>query len=195
MVKISKILTDNYIGEQYNKKQIILSNSHRDAKNYLASLEFRMNSKNTKVPHYLIDKEGNITQLMENDWFSSYISDPDVNKNSINICLENLGWLEKVPLKSYYVNWIGDIYNGTIFERKWRDYFFWDPYTEEQMNSLSELCDKICEDTGINNKTTGHNTKMNGVQKFSGIVSLSNYSEKFLDVNPSFKFEKLKNKI
>jgi N-acetyl-anhydromuramyl-L-alanine amidase AmpD len=195
MFKINKVLTENYIGEQNSKTQIILSNSNRDAKNYLASLEFRMNGKNTNVPHYFISKNGEITQFMENHCFSSYISDPDVNKNSINVCLENLGWLDKVPLKTYYVNWIGDIYNGTIFERKWRDYFFWDPYTEDQMNSLSELCIRVCEDMGINNKTTGHNTKMNGVQKFSGIASLSNYSEKFLDVSPAYNFEKLKKDI
>ena len=35
----------------------------------------------------------------------------------------------------------------------------------------------------------GHNTKINGVEKFEGIVTRSNYNQSYTDLNPSFDFE------
>ena len=106
-----------------------------------------------------------------------------------------MGWLEKQPLENYYINWIGDIYTGNPFERKWRDYFFWDKYTNEQIESLGFLCQEIIKELKINNEIIGHNTKVNGIQKFEGIVSKSNFDSNSTDVNPSFDFEMFKNTI
>ena len=122
-------------------------------------------------------------------------SNGNVNKNSIVICLENLGWLQKEPLKDYYVNWIGDIYKGKAFEKKWRDYFFWDPYTEEQINSTVELSKKLFEELGIRRNIIGHNTKINGIEKYEGVTTRSNYESIFTDVSPSFSFEEFIKKV
>jgi N-acetyl-anhydromuramyl-L-alanine amidase AmpD len=109
--------------------------------------------------------------------------------------LENLGWLEKQPLENQYVNWIGDIYNGKPFERKWRDYFFWDKYTSSQIESLGYLINTIIDEMKITKEITGHNTKINGIEMFKGIVSRSNFDVNYTDVNPSFDFDKLRNII
>ena len=42
---------------------------------------------------------------------------------------------------------------------------------------------------GINKKFVGHNTKINGIEKFEGIVTRSNYFSETTDLNPSFDFE------
>ena len=39
------------------------------------------------------------------------------------------------------------------------------------------------------------NTKMDGVENFEGIVSRSNFNEKYTDLNPSFNFETFRKKI
>ena len=132
-------------------------------------------------------------QKQLNDSIISYKN--DINKQSIFICLENLGWLQKEPLKDYYVNWIGDIYKGKVFEKKWRDYFFWDPYTEKQILSTVLLCKNLFEDMGIKNEIVGHNTKINGIQKFEGVVSRSNFNSDFTDLSPAFSFEDFLKKI
>jgi hypothetical protein len=103
--------------------------------------------------------------------------------------LENLGWLEKVPLKDQYTNWIGNIYKGVPYEKKWRDYFFWDPYTETQLMSTAELCINLIKENKIERKCVGHNTQIEGIEKFGGIVSHSNFSKNFTDVSPAFNFE------
>jgi N-acetyl-anhydromuramyl-L-alanine amidase AmpD len=100
-----------------------------------------------------------------------------------------LGWLEKEPLKNHYINWIGNIYKEKIVDKKWRDYFFWQPYTEIQMDSLVELCKDLSKKMSINLTCVGHNTKTNRMETFDGIFTRSNFDENYTDVSPAFDFE------
>jgi N-acetyl-anhydromuramyl-L-alanine amidase AmpD len=121
--------------------------------------------------------------------YSNYFKTPSINKNSIIISLENLGWLEKKPLTEYYVNWIGDIYKGEVVEKKWRDYFIWQPYTDKQMTSCSDLCRKLVVEYSIDKKCVGHNTKIDGIERYEGVVSRSNFNSENTDLSPAFNFE------
>lgn len=172
-----------------DKRQIILCHTSREVKEYLTSLKFRYNAKYDKIPHYIITKEGKILQLLSNDSYSNFFSDEKINKNSIIICLENLGWLDKKPLTDYYINWKGSIYKGQVYEKKWRDYFFWEPYTNQQIETAADLCKFLTNNTKIKNKCVGHNVKLDGISEFEGIVTRSNFETNFTDLNPSFNFE------
>ena len=131
------VLTDfSPIGTSDKKTRIILTETKRDYRNYIRSLKYRYNKKNPYLPNYVITKEGGIYNIMPPDNYSNYMDDEEINKTSIIISLENLGWLKKNALSDTYVNWIGDIYKGKVFEKKWRDYFFWEPYNEEQIIAL-----------------------------------------------------------
>ena len=127
-------------GKQKKKNQIILTHSSRVVGDYLQSLKLRFNGKFKRIPNYIVTRDGQILQLLGNNEHSNYFTSPNINRNSIIVCLENLGWLEKEPLSNHYVNWIGDIYKGKVYEKKWRDYFFWQPYTEIQIKKTEELC-------------------------------------------------------
>lgn len=177
------------------KKQIILCHSFRPKENYLNGLKYRKNGEYEKIPNYFITKEGEILNLISDDSYSKFFSDSDVNRNSIVICLENLGWLNKTPLGLSYSNWIGDIYSKTIFERKWKDKIFWEPYSEEQLSSLVELSKKLLTKFSIDNKFIGHNTKVDGTKLFNGIVCRSNYNSRYTDISPAFQYEKFKKLI
>ena len=183
------------LGKQKKKNQIILTHTGRNVENYLASLLYRCNGKFDRIPNYVIKKNGDILQLLDNIEHTNYFNEPNINRNGIIISLENLGWLEKQPLENYYVNWIGDIYKGIPYERKWRDYFFWDKYTSNQIESLGYLLKIIMDEMKITKEITGHNTKINGIEIFKGIVSRSNFDVNYTDVNPSFDFDKLRNII
>jgi N-acetyl-anhydromuramyl-L-alanine amidase AmpD len=176
-------------GKQKKKKQIILAHTSRDVKNYLMSLKYRYNGKYDKIPNYVIDREGKVLQLLNNNEHSNYFTEPNINRNSIIICLENLGWLEKEPLKNSHINWIGNIYKEKIYEKKWRDYFFWQPYTEIQLEKTAELCNHLIKELSISKECIGHNTKINGVERYEGIVTKSNFDSEFTDVSPAFNFE------
>ncbi len=110
MVDIIKYGKFHPKGKQKKKKQIILTHTSRNLNDYLAMLNHRYNGNHRRIPNYLIAQDGKVLQLLNNGEYSTYFNDINVDKNSIVICLENLGWLEKEPLTGHYVNWIGDIY-------------------------------------------------------------------------------------
>jgi len=189
MLNIEKYGNFRTTGKQKKKKQIILCHTSREVEEYLTSLKFRYNSKYDKIPNYLVTKNGKILQLLPDEGHTNFFSEDNINRNSIIVCLENLGWLEKKPLTNYYINWKGSIYNQEVYEKKWRDFFFWEPYSEEQVKSTAELCSHLTEILKIKKRCIGHNTRFEGVEHFEGIVSKSNFDGKYTDLNPSFNFE------
>ena len=191
MIDIIKYGEFKPVGKQKKKHQIILTHTSRNINDYLQSLKFRFNGEFKRIPNYIITRDGKIIQLLGNTEHSEYFKDPNINRNSIIISLENLGWLQKEPLTDHYINWIGDIYNGKVFEKKWRDYFFWQPYTEEQVKTTSSLCGKLLKDMKIKSQIVEHNTKIVGIEKYIGIVSKSNFDMNYTDLSPAFNFNEL----
>jgi N-acetyl-anhydromuramyl-L-alanine amidase AmpD len=183
------------LGKQKKKKQIILCHTSREVNEYLTSLEYRYNSKYDKIPNYIITKTGGILQLLPNDGHTNFFPQENINRNSIIISLENLGWVEKKPLTNYHINWKGSIYKEQVYEKKWRDFFFWEPYTSIQIQRTAELCNNLINEVKIKRNCIMSNTKMEGVENFEGIVSRSNFNEKYTDLNPSFNFEAFRKKI
>ena len=189
MLNIERYGKLNSVGKQKKKKQIILCHTSREVEEYLASLKFRYNGKFDRIPNYVITRDGRILQLLSDISYTNYFNNENINRNSIIICLENLGWLEKKPLTNSYINWKGSIYNEQVYEKKWRDYFFWEPYTTSQIESTADLCNQLNETLRIDNRCIGHNTKVVGVENFEGIVTKSNFDSDFTDLSPSFNFE------
>jgi N-acetyl-anhydromuramyl-L-alanine amidase AmpD len=188
MVKFEKYGNFESVGTQKEKKQIILCHTSREVQEYLASLQFRYNSKYDKIPNYVVTRDGKVLQLLDDTSYSNFFSDSQINKNSVIICLENLGWLEKKPLTNYYINWKGSIYNQQVYEKKWRDFYFWHPYTDKQLETTAGLCKQIMKSIQIDKSCVGHNTKIEGIKKFEGISSRSNYDVIYTDLSPSFNF-------
>jgi hypothetical protein len=136
MVDLSKSIEFKTIKDSNKKTQIILSETKRSAKNYINSLKYRYNGKNPYIPNYVVDKEGEVFKLINDNQFSNYMEKDDINEKSIIIVLENYGWLLKNALENTYVNYVGDIYKKEVFEKKWRDNLYWDKYGEKQIESL-----------------------------------------------------------
>jgi len=188
MVNIEKYGDFKVLGKNKKKTKIILCHTSREVGEYLTSLKFRYNGKYTKIPNYIITKDGKILQLLPDNGYSNYFTDETLNKTSVVVCLENLGWLEKKPLSNSYINWKGSIYNQEVYEKKWRDFFFWEPYTQSQLQAAGVLCSQIAETLQIEKKFIGHNVKVEGIEHFDGILSKSNLDSKYTDLNPSFNF-------
>jgi len=192
MEVIDKKITVNLKVEK-EKNQILLTHTSRNLIDYMVSLKFRFGGKPTKLPHYTVSRDGRVLQLMDHFHNSNFSNNDRVNAKSIVISLENLGWLEKVPLKNHHINWIGNIYNGEVINKKWRDYFFWQPYTEIQLEKTAELCKNLSKELNIELSCVGHNTKIKGCESFLGILTRSNFDEFSTDLSPAFDFEKFVN--
>jgi len=189
--EIQELTGFNSVGRWKNKKQILLTHTSREGGEYVTSLKTRHNGKYTKVPHYLIRKDGRVFQMLDPESYSDYLKDYNNQKQTIVIALENLGWLKKNPLNASYINWIGNIYSEGVYERKWRGHFFWDPYTDSQMESLQKLVVDLCERFEIPKTCIGHNVKVDNVEFYEGIVTRSNYSQNVTDLSPAFDYEEL----
>jgi N-acetyl-anhydromuramyl-L-alanine amidase AmpD len=189
MVNFEKHGNFKSVGKYKKKTQIILCHTSREVEEYLASLNFRYNSKYDKIPNYVITREGKVLQLLSDQGYGNFFDDHITNKLSIFVMLENLGWLEKKPLTNHYINWKGSIYNEQVYEKKWRDFYFWQPYTPQQIKTSAELCKHLTETLQIEKTCVGHNTKVDGIENFEGICSRSNYDSNYTDLNPSFNFE------
>lgn len=192
MEVIDKKITVNLKVEK-EKNQILLTHTSRNLIDYMVSLKFRFGGNPTKLPHYTVSRDGRVLQLMDHFHNSNFSINDRVNAKSIVISLENLGWLEKVPLKNHHINWIGNIYNEEVINKKWRDYFFWQPYTEIQLEKTAELCKNLSKKLNIELSCVGHNTKIKGCESFLGILTRSNFDEFSTDLSPAFDFEKFVN--
>jgi len=189
MIDIIEKKIEHFVGIENKKTQIILTHTSRNVKEYLTSLKYRHNKKYNKVPHFIITREGRVLQTLDTEKYSKFLNDIKYDRQSIIICLENLGWLEKEPLKNYHINWIGSIYKEKVLDKKWRDYFFWEPYTKIQLEKTAELCKKLSNEYSINLTCIGHNTKTSRMETFNGILTRSNIDDDSTDVSPAFDFE------
>jgi N-acetyl-anhydromuramyl-L-alanine amidase AmpD len=186
---IENLIQTNFKKED-KKNQIVLCHTSRTLFDYMVSIKFRFGGKPIRLPHYIISRDGRILQLLDEELNGYFTNNDRINSKSIVVCLENLGWLEKEPLKHHHINWIGNIYKEKVFDRKWRDYFFWHPYTDIQVEKTAELCLELTKKHKIEKNFIGHNTKVKGVESFMGIITRSNFDEFATDLSPAFDFEK-----
>jgi N-acetyl-anhydromuramyl-L-alanine amidase AmpD len=178
----------NHKKRKYNKTQILLYDTKRRIDDFIKMLKYRREGKYEDIPHFCITKTGKIYKLIEPDYMTKTFGDTSVDKKQIKIAIENLGWLNKNTIMGTYSNWINDIYRGEPHLRGWRGYFYWDTYSKEQLNALADLCLLLCAHYDIPYQSVPSSGFFENAKNFNGIVSKSNFSDIYTDINPSFNF-------
>jgi len=187
----------NFYQTEHTKKQIIIGNTFSHGLNHIFGWENRLNGKYKITAPITILRDGTIYQHYDPKYYSDFMGIKDIDMNSIPIVLENQGWLIKDLEDNRYITWVGDIYNkeNGIVEKKWRNKTYWVPYTNEQINSLVDVCKYLCDRFGVIQETLNHNTIVSDVRNFEGVTYRSNFSKFYSDVNPTFLFDEFKNKL
>lgn len=178
----------NIHNKKTKKSQILLYDTQRRCDDFINKIKYRKNGKYEDVPHFVVTKLGIVYQLFDTDHSSTTFKEPKVDRKLIKIALENLGWLNKNTITGFLFNWIGDPYRTEPYVRQWRDHYFWDIYTQQQLESLSDLCYSLCEKYDIPKQVVPSQALMENVHNFRGIVCKSNFSNIYTDINPSFNF-------
>ncbi len=190
------IIEDSLIFNTDLKKElIVLTNTTYPINDHLTKIKLRFNRKYNKVPSYTIDRVGALYLHHESEKCAYFFEDIELNKKSIVISLENVGWLDRVKDKDTYVDWRGMVYNGTITERYWRCKKYWADYTFEQIETLIQLIDYLCKKHNIEKNFVGHNVFFDGAKNFKGIVNRGNFNKNYYDLTPAFDFEELNKKL
>jgi hypothetical protein len=180
--------TLNVTRRKTKKTQIFLYDTNRKFDDFISKIKYRKNGKYNEIPHFIVTKLGEVYQLFDTNHYSSTFNEPKIDKQFIKIAVENLGWLNKNTITGFLNNWIGDPYRAEPYIRSWRYHFYWDNYTDIQMESISKLCKFICNKHKIPNNVVPSQGFIEKVIKFNGVVCKSNFSNIYTDINPSFKF-------
>jgi N-acetyl-anhydromuramyl-L-alanine amidase AmpD len=178
----------NHKKRKYNKTQILLYDTKRRIDDFIKMLKYRREGKYEDIPHFCITKTGKIYKLIEPDYMTKTFGESSVDRKQIKIAIENLGWLNKNTIMGTYSNWINDIFRGEPHLRGWRGYFYWDTYSKEQLNALADLCLLLCAHYDIPYQSVPSSGFFENAKNFNGIVSKSNFSDIYTDINPSFNF-------
>jgi len=179
------------ITKRKTKKSIIcLFDTQRRYNDYINKIKYRYNGEYEDIPHYVITKLGRVHNIFDTDYSSKTFDIKEIDNKTIKIALENLGWLNKNTITGVYTNWIGDIYRGDPYIKNWRNRFYWDGYTNAQLDSLKKLCLMLCDKHDINKRIVSSNgyLNINKLTIFNGILCKSNFSNIYSDINPSFDF-------
>jgi len=198
VIETFKLNEKNYVDEIHKKTQIVLGNTLSIGMDHFEWWSKKVNGKFKGTAAFTIAQDGQVYNHYDPKYYSKFIKLYNWDERSIPIVLENEGWLIKDFKKNKLRNWCGDEYSKneeTAIYIKWRGKFRWAPYSEEQINSLAELCGDLCEKFDIPLICATHNTKIDDISEKQGIYSRSNYSVNYLDVSPAFNFEEFKKQI
>jgi N-acetyl-anhydromuramyl-L-alanine amidase AmpD len=183
----------NVVKRKSKKTQIFLYDTQRRVDDFVNKIKYRRNGLYSDIPHFVVSKLGMVYQLFDTNHSSETFGDSKMDKKMVKIAIENLGWLNKNTITGVLNNWIGDAYRSEPHIRNWRNYYFWDKYNETQLQSLSELCNMLCEKHEIPKQVVPSQGFLENVSNFKGIVCKSNFSNIYTDINPSFDFRILFN--
>lgn len=205
MIKIGKFTIDDetylldknkYYLKIFDKKQIVIGHTFGDNMNHYIGWKNRYNGKYKKNAAFTIDTDGSIYQHFDPKYYSNFLNIQDVDKYIIGIVLVNKGWLMRNIQTNEFFDFLSRPVKGdNVVNKRWRNHSYWAPYSNKQIESLIELCGYLSEKFGIKLQTLGHNTMINDIFEYEGVVFRSNYMKEFTDLSPAFDFIDFKNKL
>jgi len=195
--KTYKLSSNNYISIATEKNQIVLGHTFNHDMRHVAGWQHRYNGKYRKTAAFTVDKEGIIHNHFDPKYCSEFFQDIALDKKTIVILIENDGWLLKDTKNNAFITWIGDIYNepNHVVEKRWRGYTYWSPYNDKQLESAAKLVKMLCDKFSIPQTAISHNTKIDKLGDYQGVLYKSNIEKHFTDLSPSWDCELFKNKI
>jgi len=196
--KKTHILSENnYNNVETIKHQIVLGHTSTHDMKHIDKWKNRLNGKYKKTAAFTIDISGKIFMHFDPIFFSDFLGDTEIDKKSIVILLENDGSLLKVSESNEFINWIGHIYNKPemVVEKRWRNYQYWAPYTDEQVGATIGLVKYLCKEFYIPLFAVPHNTKLGNTDDFEGVLYKSNLEKHYTDLSPAWNCEQFKNQL
>lgn len=191
--KTHRLGTNNFIPIKTEKKRIVIGNTFNTDMRHVIGWKTRLNGYYKKTASFTIAKDGTVFKHFNPDFYSHFYKSHDTNSKTITILIENEGWLIKDE-NNQFINLLGHIYKepSEVYEKKWRSFHYWAPYTKEQLNAAVELVEELCREYKISPVAIIHNTKIDIYDSPFGVFYKSNLEPHYTDVNPNWYFEEFK---
>lgn len=182
---------DNYIKYKTNKDLIIIGDTSRKGNNHIKRMLYKDFGYSREWNTYTITREGIVYEHFDPKYFSEFSGDENINKRSISILFENMGFLYKENNRFY--NWIHEECENLdlIFRKHWKIGYYWEKYTEKQYVSFVELLIRLFKNFKIPQRMIDNNLYYEDSYDYKGVLSCSNLSKEEVDVNPSFDYNKV----
>jgi hypothetical protein len=196
--ELYKLGEDNFINEGTIKSRIVLGNTFTTNMQHTIGWENRSGGKYKGTAMFTIAIDGTIYQHFSPNCFSNFFDEVELSESTISILIENEGWLtDNLLTKNGYINYVGHIYKreDNIIEKKWRNYKYWAPYTNEQMESAVKLVKELCSNYEIPLNVVKTNTTIKNLTNDNGVYYKSNFKKHYTDISPAWDFKGFKNKI
>lgn len=190
-----KLSNNNYYEIETKKTKIVIGNTFSNNMNHFKGWQKRINGNYKKTSHFTVDINGKIYQHFDTKYYSDFTNINNLDKQIISVSIENKGWLLKNTENNQFIDWLGNIYKGNVFEKKWRNFNYWIPYNNKQIKSVLLLLKDICLNNNISLDIIGHNTKIDLFENYSGILYRSNFDKYNTDLNPNWDFEEIKKEL
>ena len=192
-----KVNDINFYDKVYQKRQIVLGNTFSNNMNHYIGWMCRQGGDYKRTAPYTIDKYGEIFEHFDPQYYSDFTNVKVADKHIIPVLLENEGYLiSDIKKGNTFYDYLGREYKGgEIITKKWRTHEYWVPYTNEQLESAVNLVKYLLGEFDIEPNVVGHNTKFDDIYNYNGVCYRSNYNKIYTDINPTWDFNKFKEKI
>lgn len=188
----------NFYNEVTKKTRIIIGNIHTHDLSFFEGWKLRYGGQYKRTCHFSVDRMGVCYNHFNPDYYSSFLGKYEIDVETISVGLLNLGWIKHDVSKIRWVDWRDceiDINPNQLFEKKWRDYYYWYPYSEKQITTLVDLLLMLCNKYNIEPLMIDNNTLLTNKKEFWPISFRSNYLYYKTDVSPAFPFDTIIDKI
>ncbi|HPC09494.1 MAG TPA: N-acetylmuramoyl-L-alanine amidase [archaeon] len=193
--KTFSINENNYIKTKTEKKQIVISFSLRKKNYHILRLQQNEMGKSKMWNTFTIDRNGNVFQHYNDEYYTNYLIDGKNNKEIISIVLENMGGLVESP-NGEFINQLNEVCDfDSVIEKKWLSCSYWEKIPETQFNNLILLCQFLLKKHNIPSNVIEFQHYHKNIYKYIGIVFMSNYIDDFTYFNPMFDINEFKRKI
>ena len=118
-----------------------------------------------RAGHYVVGRNGTIYKCFEEELWSYHVGPgkkfAEINNSTISIFLVNEAYLEKENSKYYAFgfNKPYNMYQGKVFEMKFKGYEYWADFDETQIEATVELIKDICQRNDMSLTMSKNTTK------------------------------------
>jgi len=182
---------DKYNKVIYPKKQIVLHHTAGN-KNAQSSIDW-WNSQKSKIgTAFIIDYDGNIFRCFYEDYWSFALGLKTINRLVIEkqaIQIELCAWGQLTKSNNAYYNYLKKkVDNNEVYElkNKWRGFNYFHKYSDEQINSLNELLNYLCDKYNIKKEINPDIFDINekALNGDTGIYAHCSYRKDKFDIYP-----------
>lgn len=179
---------DNYIPIESIKSKIVIGNTFNHDMKHFIGWQTRLNGKYNRTAAFTIASNGAVYKHFNPIYQSKFLGNKDIDNQTIVILIENDGWLLRDNEKNLFITWYGDIYNNPnkVIEKRWRGYNYWSSYNNKQVDSAINLAKGLCDEFYIPQSSISHNTKIDGIMEYKGVLYKSNIETYYTDLSPAW---------